>query len=94
MRWRRSIPSDFPWLAAASLAPGYIWSFSPNATTHGTTNVDDVRVPILFMGPGLMPGKHQRARTVDIGPTIAALLGIRPTEAVEGRVLPEVVSHP
>ena len=94
MRWRRSIPSDFPWLAAASLAPGYIWSFSPNATTHGTTNADDVRVPILFMGAGITPAKLQRARTVDIAPTIAAILGIKPTEAVEGRVLPEVVKSP
>ena len=94
MRWRRSIPSDFPWLAAASLAPGYIWSFSPSATTHGTTNGDDLRVPILFMGAGITPAKLQRARTVDIAPTIASILGIKPTEAVEGRVLPEVVKTP
>ncbi|HEX9894613.1 MAG TPA: alkaline phosphatase family protein [Gemmatimonadales bacterium] len=91
MRWRRSIPADFPWLAAASLAPGYIWSFSPSATTHGTTNADDLRVPILFMGPGITPGKYQRARTVDIAPTLAAILGVKPGEPVEGRVLPEVV---
>jgi predicted AlkP superfamily pyrophosphatase or phosphodiesterase len=98
-RWKRSIPPDFEWLAAASLAPGYIWSFSVGATTHGTTNVDDVRVPILFMGPGITPGKYDRGRTatalpprtVDIGPTLAALIGVRPTEKVEGIVLPEVV---
>jgi len=90
MRWRRSIPADFPWLAAASLSPGYLWTFSPAATTHGTTNADDVRVPILFMGQGIVPGKYERARTVDIAPTIAALLGIKPLEAVEGVPLPEV----
>jgi hypothetical protein len=95
MRWRRSIPSDFPWLAAASLAPGYIWTFAPSATTHGTTNRDDVLVPIVFMGKGITPGKYTtRARTVDIAPTLAALLGVKPTEAVEGRVLPEVVKRP
>ena len=90
MRWRRSISADFPWLAAASLSPGYLWTFSPAATTHGTTNADDVRVPILFMGPGIVPGKYERARTVDIAPTIAALLGIKPLEAVEGVALTEV----
>jgi hypothetical protein len=90
-RWRRSIPGDFPWLAAASLAPGYIWTFAPAATTHGTTNVDDVRVPIIFMGAGITPGRYERARTVDIAPTLAALLGIKPLEAVEGIPLPEVV---
>lgn len=94
MRWRRSIPADFPWLAAASLARGYIWSFAPSATTHGTTNPDDVLVPILFMGEGITPGKYTRARTVDIGPTLAAYLGIKPLERVEGIVLPEVVKAP
>ena len=99
MRWRRSLPSDFEWLAAASLAPGYIWSFATAATTHGTTNADDVRVPILFMGQGIAPGKYDRGRTatsllprtVDIAPTLAALLGVKPLEPVEGLVLPEVV---
>jgi hypothetical protein len=66
MRWRRSIPTDFGWIAAASLAPGYIWSFSPAATTHGTTNRDDMQVPIVFMGPGIAAGKFTRARTIDI----------------------------
>ena len=94
MRWRRSLPKDFGWIAAASLAPGYIWSFSPAATTHGTTNRDDVLVPIAFMGPGIAAGKYTRARTVDIGPTLAAYLGIKPTEPVEGVPLPEVVKSP
>lgn len=95
MRWRRSIPSDFPWLAAASLAPGYIWTFSPSATTHGTTNRDDVLVPIVFMGKGITPGRYTtRARTVDIAPTLASLLGLKPAETVEGRVLAEVVREP
>jgi hypothetical protein len=94
MRWRRSIPKDFGWIAAASLARGYIWSFSPAATTHGTTNPDDVLVPIVFMGPGIAAGKHKVARTVDIGPTLAAYLGIKPLEPVEGIALPEVVKAP
>jgi len=43
------------------------------------------------MGAGIPALRVERvARTVDIGPTLAALLGIRPTEAVEGIVLPEV----
>jgi predicted AlkP superfamily pyrophosphatase or phosphodiesterase len=99
-RWRRSVEPDFPWLAAASLAPGYIWSYHPAATTHGTTNPDDVRVPIVFMGKGIRPGLYDRTRTatappprtIDIGPTIAALLGLKPLEPVEGIPLPEVVT--
>lgn len=101
-RWRRSVEPDFPWLAAASLAPGYIWSYHPAATTHGTTNPDDVRVPIIFMGMGIKPGINDRTRTatatpprtIDIAPTLAVLLGIKPLEAVEGIPLPEVVGKP
>ena len=94
MRWRRSIPKDFGWIAAANLAPGYIWSFSPAATTHGTTNADDLQVPIVFMGPDIAAGKYKVARTVDIAPTLAAYLGIKPLEPVEGIALPEVVKSP
>lgn len=91
-RWRRVIPHDFRWIAAGSLHPNYIWSFSISGTTHGTTNPPDVIVPIAFMGPGIAASRSARAaRTIDIGPTLAALLGITPTEAVEGLVLPEVV---
>jgi len=89
--WRRLIPPDFQWLVAASLAPNYIWAFTVTGTTHGTTNLPDLTVPIAFMGAGIPALRVERvARTVDIGPTLAALLGIRPTEAVEGIVLPEV----
>jgi arylsulfatase A-like enzyme len=94
MRWRRSIPKDFGWIAAASLAPFYIWSFSPAATTHGSTNRDDVQVPIVFMGPGIPAGKYKVARTVDIAPTLAAYLGIKPLEPVEGIPLPDVIKSP
>lgn len=93
-RWKRSIPADFPWLVAAVLAPGYIWSYSAARTTHGTTNPDDVRVPIAFLGRGIASARPARvARTVDIGPTLAALLGVRPTERVEGVALPEVIGR-
>lgn len=89
--WRRLIPHDFPWIAAASLEQGFIWSTGTTSTTHGTTNPPDVTVPIAFMGPGIRAGRHERAvSTTDIGPTLAALLGVRPTEAVDGAVLPEV----
>lgn len=94
-RWRRLVPHDFPWIAAGSLHPNYIWSFSTSGTTHGTTNPPDVLVPIAFMGPGITPSRSARAaRTIDIGPTLAALLGITPTETVEGVVLPEVAGRP
>ncbi len=94
-RWRRSLPEGFPWLVGAVARPGYIWSGSERSTTHGTPNPDDVLVPIVFLGGGIRPGRVARpVRTVDIGPTLARLLGVRPLEPVDGAVLGEVVRGP
>ncbi|MGH9889632.1 MAG: alkaline phosphatase family protein, partial [bacterium] len=52
---------------------------------HGTMQPESRRVPILFVVPGIPAHADARAiRTVDIGPTIAALLGIQPTERIDG----------
>lgn len=94
-RWQRSIPPTTGWLVAASPEPGYIWILSQGVAMHGTTNMDDVQVPIVFMGQGIPSGKYSKTvRTVDIAPTLAAYIGIKPTEPVEGVVLPEVVKKP
>ena len=90
--WRRSLPEDLPWLLCASLSPGYIWSDDTTSTTHGTTNPDDLSVPIAFLGPGIHPGIFTRPiETVDIAPTLAALLGVKPFEPLDGRAVVEVV---
>lgn len=90
-RWQRTIPKGTGWLIAATAKPGYVWSLSPGIAMHGTTNPDDLQVPIAFFGPGIKRGRYDRVvRTVDIAPTLAALVGVRPTEKVEGVVLPEV----
>ena len=91
--WRHAIAADEGWLAAAVIEPGNVWS-APDATAaeHGSTAPADVLVPIAFMGPGIAPGIHERpVRTVDIAPTLAALLGLRPLEPVDGQVLSEIV---
>ena len=86
--WRRAIPPGQGWLIAASIRPGYVWGH----TDHGSTNLLDRAVPIAFWGWHVRPARPAReARTVDIAPTLAALLGLAPTQAVEGRPLPELV---
>lgn len=96
MRWKRQIPADFGWLVAASLKPGYQWGSGYNDVAHGTTNIEDVRVPLIFRVPGVAGQRVERvARTIDLAPTLAAILGIRPLEPVEGAVLPEPLGrHP
>ena len=84
-RWRRSLPQNLGWLICVTAEPGYIWGYGPGSTDHGTPDPDDVNAPIGFMGPGVRPGVHYRPiRTVDIAPSLAALLGLHPGERVDG----------
>lgn len=86
--WRRGIPPTQGWFIAASVRDGYVWE----RTDHGSTTLEDQRVPIAFWGVGIPAGRSTRTiSTTDIGPTLAALLGVRPTEPVDGVVLPEIV---
>lgn len=90
--WRNQVPAGFGWLVCAVIEPGFVWS-APGQTLaqHGSTAPADVGVPIVFYGSGIRhAGVARPVPTVDIGPTLAAMLGIRPTEPVDGRVLPEV----
>jgi predicted AlkP superfamily pyrophosphatase or phosphodiesterase len=94
-RWRRQIPPGTSWLVAVAIDDGWVWGTSKSSTGHGTTNLTDVRVPILFRIPGVRSAVVTRTvRTVDIAPTLAAVLGVKPTQPVEGVVLPEIVHLP
>lgn len=94
MRWKRALPPTLSWLVATSVDDGVVVDYGSTITGHGTTNVADVEVPLMFWVPGLKPARIERhARTIDLGPTLAALLGIRPTERVEGVALPEITGH-
>jgi arylsulfatase A-like enzyme len=48
-------------------------------------------VPVLFRGPGVEAGRVPgRAATIDIAPTLAARLGVRAPDDLDGRPLPLV----
>lgn len=91
--WRRTLPADEQWLVAATAKPGWMWTEDLGWTTHGTTNLEDMHVPLAFLGDEIRAGRvARRVTTEDIGPTFAALLGVRPTEPLTGRVLVEVTT--
>ncbi|MES2124709.1 MAG: alkaline phosphatase family protein [Gemmatimonadota bacterium] len=91
MRWRRQLVPGFGWFVAVVAEPHYTFGGSKAETTHGTINLDDVRVPLLFRVPGLPARRVERVvRTIDLAPSLAALLGIHPTERIEGVPLPEL----
>jgi len=61
-----------------------------DVVVHGSAEEDDRRVPVLLMGPGVEPGLgSDRARVVDVAPTLARVGGIPVPDGVDGRVLDE-----
>ena len=91
--WRRQLPRDHQWLVAAVLRDGWMWGGAHEAH-HGSSQPDDVTVPIIIAGPGVRGGIYRRlVPTTDIGPTLAAMLGVRPTEPLDGRPLPEALGR-
>jgi len=93
LRWRNAIPPDVGWLVCVVASPNFLWSSGKLSAEHGTLNELDVEVPIAFMGARIPPKTfHHAARTVDIAPTLAAYLGIRPTERLDGEILAGVIA--
>jgi hypothetical protein len=91
--WRNAIPEGHGWLFAAVLEPGFVWSTpDPGQAQHGSTASEDVTVPMAFAGPGIGHAVlHRGVRTVDIAPTLAALLGVKPDTPLDGVPLAEIV---
>jgi len=90
-RWSHMIPRDLPYYAVVALRPGYMWGRSAFAQ-HGSPHDLDSHVPILFYGAPFRPGKYAGfARTADIAPTLARVLGVQPTEPLDGHVLTDAI---
>ena len=76
---------------AVTMTPYSYWA-STNYATHGTPHDPDANVPVLFWGAGVKPGAYSsEVRTVDLAPTLAAILGVTPTEPLDGVVLKQAV---
>ena len=79
-RFRNSfVPGRSPHLMP-QLKPLYQY-YPGRGTTHGSAHWYDTHVPLILAGPGIGAGViEERVYTVDLAPTLAALLGI-PTPA-------------
>jgi hypothetical protein len=85
-RWWRSLPPKFGWLVCGVAKPGYLWGGGGGSAGHGTSNWDDVNVPVVLLGPGVRRGLYaDTVRTVDIAPTLARLLGVKTEGKLDGR---------
>lgn len=90
-RWQHMFPADLPVAVTVTLKPFWYWIAAENAS-HGTPHDYDAHVPILFVGAGVKPGRYPEfVRVVDMAPTLAALLDVRPTETLDGVVLKSAI---
>lgn len=93
VRWRRTLPANVGWIAAFGAARDFVWSGGKTTAEHGTPNALDLSVPISFIGANVAKGRYERlVRTVDIAPTLAMLIGIAPTEPIDGSAIKELVT--
>ena len=65
------------------------WMSASAGTTHGTVYSYDTHIPLMVMGPGIRPGRHDQTVVLnDVAPTLATLLGIETPSGSTGEVLP------
>jgi hypothetical protein len=71
------------------------WIAAKTGTSHSTIFSYDAHAPILFMGPGVRPGRyHQTVAINDIAPTLATLLDLETPSGSVGRALAEIIVEP
>ncbi|MCA1650031.1 MAG: hypothetical protein LC753_07000 [Acidobacteria bacterium] len=76
------------------IVPREKWLLSPSATTHGTHQAYDQRVPVIIFGPGVKAGAYKQPATpADIAPTLAFLARV-PIGPTDGRILTEALATP
>jgi len=70
------------------------WLSQAGGTTHSTTFSYDAHVPVIFMGPGIRPGRfYQQIAVNDIAPTLATYLDVETPSGSVGRCLAEIFSE-
>ena len=91
-RWRHALPDAVPVGALISLRAGMVFGPNNGHAKHGQNSDLDAHVTLLLWGAPFRAGQYrERASTVDIAPTLAAVLGLAPLEPVHGRVLHEAL---
>jgi arylsulfatase A-like enzyme len=70
------------------------WITGTSGTTHGAPFSYDNHVPLIFLGPGIRPGRYDGNVMVnDVAPTLATMLEIETPSGSVGRVLDEMLPN-
>jgi hypothetical protein len=90
-RWVHMIPPDSPVEYVITPLEGS-YPVGATAAEHGLPYYDDAHVPVILYGPWIRGGRYgERALVADLAPTLGYVVGVPPTERVDGRVLRRAV---
>jgi len=91
-RWRRAIEPGSQAELFVSLGRGSDFATGTSAQ-HGQNSELDAHVTMILWGRGIRAGRFDnRVAVVDIAPTLAHLLGVSPSEPLDGRILHEALT--
>jgi predicted AlkP superfamily pyrophosphatase or phosphodiesterase len=90
-RWLHMFSDEDKAALVVTLAPYNYW-LSGYIAQHGSPNDIDARVPIIFYGSSVKPGRYDEfAGVVDMAPTLAAIVHVTPQEKLDGHVLQNAI---
>ncbi|HEV2643367.1 MAG TPA: hypothetical protein VGT98_11690, partial [Candidatus Elarobacter sp.] len=90
-RWLHMFDSDSTVALVVTLTPYSYWGLAGSAE-HGSPYDYDAHVPLIFYGAPFRPARYAtRARTVDIAPTLARVVHVKPAERLDGKPLAEIL---
>jgi len=85
-RWTHQFPPDAGVELVVTQTPMTL--FGTITASHGSPYDYDSHVPLIFHGAAFKAGRHREfVRTVDLAPTVAAAVGAKPLERLDGVVL-------
>lgn len=86
-RWTHQLPAGTNVALVATLDPGSLWS-NLLVASHGSPYDIDSHIPIIFYGSAFKAGRYDDfVRSVDIAPTLARVLNVKPAERLDGVIL-------
>ena len=91
-RWRNALATGVPLELFVTLRPDMFLGRPGGGAQHGQPTDADTHVTLALWGAGIKPGTYRdRVSVADVAPTLASVLGVRPGEPVQGRVLREAL---
>lgn len=90
-RWMHMLPADSPAEYVITPREG-AYGVQSTYAEHGHPFDADAKVPVIFYGPWFRAARFpERAFVVDMAPTLAHVIGVPPTERLDGKVLNQAI---